>query len=503
MRYGYNSTAWPPYRTNPAVVLRRTQDKDPTRLRRVVKGSLGGRLVCVPAPPSSCSSWCPSQAMAQHAALDASPSKPLILAGPENERNPKPVGPAGFERSTEDSQGLCAQPPDWACAASSQMLPATAEGRVWNACEAGGLSMTELQEALKADARAQENLVAVLGELLDATVAAGAAGTDSALPRFESSKRCPLLPSAYLERMMRYTAISPCNLLVGVIYLQRLKDKTRRNGAVRLTRHNCQRLLLCANMIASKFFDDFFMSNQQWARVGDLTTQEMNALELDMLVALDFDLFISREDYDDWSLQIGQMSRSLQATKQVPRAASVASDALPGCDKPEAAAETRPEAVCAETMTRFCATPQQPTQDRHGEAAAPASAQPNQQQGQEQMLQKQRDECRAHQHQQHAQSCHRNAASSRALGPRLLRQREPEKRQDEAPNGPLSSSAASSSSSSLSSTPRVTPTGSPLKTLHHGRASGTPRILRNMREVFVSSDDLLRRGFTVKTHNQG
>jgi len=494
--------------------------------------------------------------MAQHAAPDAPAANKLAHCDPEHERNPKPVGPNGFDLTAEEANGLRAPPPDWACAASNQerplsapcVPPATPEGRVWNACEAGGLSMMELQEALKADASAQEYLVAVLGEILDATVEADSAGRAvnfTALPRFESSKPCPLSPSAYLSRMMRYTAISPCNILVGVIYLQRLKDKTRRDGAVRLTRYNCQRLLLCANMLASKFFDDLFMSNQQWARVGDLTAQEMNALELDMLVALDFDLFIRRETYNEWSLQIGQMLRSLQATKAAPGAAPAATDSSSGCDKHKPEVETRPApgAVCAETLARSCTTRQQPPQDRLEEAPALTSAQPTQQQGREQQLQER--ECLAHQHQQHPQSCHSHGAAIHVLAPRLLRQREPEKRQDkgpqqaqnqapallqgaackrptsachtmgsrqlgsagfemqkpglhEAPNGPLSSSTTPSSSSSLSSTPRATPTGSPVKTLHHGRASGTSRPVRNLGEVLVSSDELLRQGFTVK-----
>ena len=37
----------------------------------------------------------------------------------------------------------------------------------------------------------------------------------------------------------------------------------------------------------------------QWALVGDLSIQEMNALEMEMLWKLKFSLYISREEYDD------------------------------------------------------------------------------------------------------------------------------------------------------------------------------------------------------------
>ena len=141
----------------------------------------------------------------------------------------------------------------------------------------------EFVQAMRSDAEAQELLVPVLGRVLDATIKANAAARsagDSALPHFESTSPCPLLPSAYLARMLRYTAISPCNLLVGIMYLQRLKDQESR---VLLTAYNCQRLLLCSNMLASKMFDDKYVSNKQWAAVGDLATKELNALEVELL----------------------------------------------------------------------------------------------------------------------------------------------------------------------------------------------------------------------------
>ena len=49
---------------------------------------------------------------------------------------------------------------------------------------------------------------------------------------------------------------------------------------------------------AAKFLDDHYASNKQWALVGDLSTRELNTLELAMLSALDFQLFVTREEYN-------------------------------------------------------------------------------------------------------------------------------------------------------------------------------------------------------------
>ena len=466
---------------------------------------------------------------------------------------------------------------------SAHCIPPAAEtdSRAWNACEAGGLTMTELQAALKADAGAQEQLVTVLGGLLDAAVAAdsdGLAASSTALPRFESTKRCPLMPSAYLARMMRYTAISPCNLVVGVIYLQRLRDKTRGGGAIRLTYYNCQRLLLCANMIASKYFDDYFMSNQQWARVGDLTTKEMNALELDMLFALDFDLFISRETYEEWYLQIGQMSRSLQASEGESAPDTEASDLMGDHTALGLMDDLMGDQRAPGDAEEIWPSSRRLSTGRDGEHGRYAMLRAGEQSTAFTALSELEEETamfkgsagRDGEEGAGEQTFQHNslAAISKleeklaklqllasAPGPQLLRSRAAQQRLDwglpaqhqgpvnascqgpasashttatwpskdasattpetcskqpgstgfgiqrpglhEAPTGPLSIST-SSSSSSHSTTPGDTPTGSPFKTLHHGRVAGMPRLQRNMNEVFVSSDDLLRQGFTVQ-----
>ena len=45
-------------------------------------------------------------------------------------------------------------------------------------------------------------------------------------------------------------------------------------------------------------YDEPFDSNKQWAAIGELSNQEMNALELELLFAVKFSLVISREEYD-------------------------------------------------------------------------------------------------------------------------------------------------------------------------------------------------------------
>ena len=189
-----------------------------------------------------------------------------------------------------------------------------ADESIWDERPRAGLDATISSEA--AEMAEQESLARVLGRLLDVSVArndhrdalrvsvnnltdALCARTRSPPARniFESHVPCPLPPSLYLERILQYTAVSPCNLVIGLIYLQRLRDSSNQS-TIRLTTFNIQRYVLTAMMIASKTYDDHHVSNKQWGLVGALTVKEINELELDMLFRLEFLLKVDRDEYD-------------------------------------------------------------------------------------------------------------------------------------------------------------------------------------------------------------
>ena len=100
--------------------------------------------------------------------------------------------------------------------------------------------------------------------------------------------------SYYVKRIAKYSGASPANLVVSLLYLKRIVHR-RRN--LRLTSNTIQRLLLVAIMIAAKYLDDRVCSNTCWAQIGGLRLAELNALELEFLFAIDFDLSVHPEDY--------------------------------------------------------------------------------------------------------------------------------------------------------------------------------------------------------------
>ena len=164
--------------------------------------------------------------------------------------------------------------------------------------EAGGPPMLEFTQMMKDDAAAQERVVERIGMLLDKTIYRNdLRGQKSELPEFESDTAFPVTASAYLNRILKYGGCSHCCAVVGLMYLQRLKQ---RMPTVCLTSGNIQRLLLTSVLVAAKYLEDSHYPHTHWARIGNLKVQELNALEIELLFNLNFDVGVTREEYEEY-----------------------------------------------------------------------------------------------------------------------------------------------------------------------------------------------------------
>ena len=163
-------------------------------------------------------------------------------------------------------------------------------------------------------------------------------------------QRPPAVPlAAYLARIFRYANCSPSCYVFAFIYLERLMQVRAAAGAARarntfwlqhpventaqrpLLRRGCtasvsstpeltcllpvsllqndpklritalsvHRLLITAVLVAAKFLDDSYFNNAYYAKVGGISLEEMNALELDFLLRCDFRLHVVPEAFDD------------------------------------------------------------------------------------------------------------------------------------------------------------------------------------------------------------
>ena len=111
--------------------------------------------------------------------------------------------------------------------------------------------------------------------------------------------------SDYLERILDHGRISNSTLIIALIYLDRLI--TTSTTVVRITNWTVHRTLLAAAVLAGKFHNDDYYTNSHMASVGGVTLKELNAMELELIRDLQFNLWVSPEifsKYEDSILSV-------------------------------------------------------------------------------------------------------------------------------------------------------------------------------------------------------
>ncbi|GKV27779.1 hypothetical protein SLEP1_g36910 [Rubroshorea leprosula] len=98
----------------------------------------------------------------------------------------------------------------------------------------------------------------------------------------------------YIDRIFKYAGCSPSCFVIAYIYVDRFLQKKD----IHLTSLNVHRLLITSVMVAAKFTDDAFFNNAYYARVGGISTAELNRLEMKFLFSLDFRLQVSVKTFE-------------------------------------------------------------------------------------------------------------------------------------------------------------------------------------------------------------
>eukprot|EP00357_Protocruzia_adherens_P024892 CAMPEP_0115015722 /NCGR_PEP_ID=MMETSP0216-20121206/26955_1 /TAXON_ID=223996 /ORGANISM="Protocruzia adherens, Strain Boccale" /LENGTH=191 /DNA_ID=CAMNT_0002385931 /DNA_START=165 /DNA_END=740 /DNA_ORIENTATION=+ len=105
-----------------------------------------------------------------------------------------------------------------------------------------------------------------------------------------SATKVPSMPlEEYMNRILHYADCSSVCYVVALIYIDRV---IRNTPGMQLTAFNVHRLVLISIMLAAKFVDDYHYDNYQYSKVGGISLQELNSLEVLFLGALQFDLTV-------------------------------------------------------------------------------------------------------------------------------------------------------------------------------------------------------------------
>jgi hypothetical protein len=104
---------------------------------------------------------------------------------------------------------------------------------------------------------------------------------------FHGSRPANITIKAYLQRIYKCTNVSGGCLVVSLLYIDRFME---RNKAILLTSQNVHRIIITSVVLAMKFLDDLYYTNAYYAKISGIPCAEMNALELEFLFRIHFDL---------------------------------------------------------------------------------------------------------------------------------------------------------------------------------------------------------------------
>ncbi|KXS20523.1 cyclin-domain-containing protein [Gonapodya prolifera JEL478] len=116
--------------------------------------------------------------------------------------------------------------------------------------------------------------------------------TSSNLTRFHSRQAPPITIGEYLKRCVKYASLERPVLLMLLVYIDRVCERHRGFVVSSLTVH---RFIITALTVGSKTLCDSFCTNSLYARVGGISTKELNTLELEFLFLIDWQLSIESE----------------------------------------------------------------------------------------------------------------------------------------------------------------------------------------------------------------
>lgn len=139
-------------------------------------------------------------------------------------------------------------------------------------------------------------LAKVLGKLIDINER-DCKTQQSVIPvKFTSSVVPEMSIWDYLERIKKYSKCSESCFVVALIYIDRAIEIKN----LVLSNLNIHRILITSILIAVKFLDDSYMNNAFYAKLGGISTREMNMLELEFLLFLGFSLQVSSDLYSTY-----------------------------------------------------------------------------------------------------------------------------------------------------------------------------------------------------------
>ncbi|XP_023642455.1 cyclin-P3-1 isoform X3 [Capsella rubella] len=128
---------------------------------------------------------------------------------------------------------------------------------------------------------------------------------DDEITMFHGSKAPSMSIYRYTERIHRYAQCSPACFVAAFAYILRYLQRPEATSTPRrLTSLNVHRLLITSLLVAAKFLERKCYNNAYYAKIGGVSTEEMNSLERRFLFDVDFRLNVTTESFEKHCLML-------------------------------------------------------------------------------------------------------------------------------------------------------------------------------------------------------
>ena len=138
-----------------------------------------------------------------------------------------------------------------------------------------------------------------------------------------------LVPPAfrkYVLQVLSSTRLPRTTILLGLYYLASRMTMLSASGRYTTGSGQVYRMLVTSLLLGSKFLDDNTFQNRSWSEVSNIPVSELNVLEIEWLLAIDWNMHVNSDDpqgfmlwQEHWNIwQVKNMEMSMDSLKLTP-----------------------------------------------------------------------------------------------------------------------------------------------------------------------------------------
>ncbi|CZT48103.1 related to cyclin-like protein CLG1 [Rhynchosporium secalis] len=130
----------------------------------------------------------------------------------------------------------------------------------------------------------------------------------------------------FVQGLLTSTRLPSTTILLGMNYLARRMNMLKAAGPCKVTDGVVWRMLTIGLLLGSKFLDDNTFQNRSWSEVSGISVSELNTMEHEWLVAMEWNLYVNLDtskDFNAWlsSWNEWRESRNMQRKATLDRLA--------------------------------------------------------------------------------------------------------------------------------------------------------------------------------------